>query len=116
MKQDWETTTIDVMTRQGVIQELSSETNDGHEMQVQPLDPGYTPLSFQWVLLNFAFYQLCHRDVEVFLESEGYQYKGLAYPKSLAVLRRSTQTSASGGKGSRKLQKWESWSESGTVR
>lgn len=88
MKKDWETTTIDVMARPGGVQELGSETNDGHEMQVQRLDPGYTPLSFELVSLNFAFYELWHQDVEVFLESEGYRYKGLAYPRSLVVQRR----------------------------
>lgn len=107
--------TVDVMTRQEVIQDLRSETNNGHEMQIQTLSLGYTSVSFEWVLLNFAFHKPWQRGVEVFLETEGYRYEGLLYSKSLAGRRSLAPTLASEGKGCRKLWKWDSWLASGTA-
>lgn len=57
MKKDWGKTTVDAMARQEVIQDLNSETNNGHEMQVRSLSLDYTSVSFEWVLLNLAFHK-----------------------------------------------------------
>lgn len=115
MKKDWGKMTVGVMARRGVIQALGSETNDGYGTQAQPLDPGYTSVSHR-VLLNYAFRRPLQRGVEVFLEAEGYRYKGPPSPKALAAQRSSIPGSGSEGQGWRKLQKWDSSSVPGTAR
>jgi len=52
----------------------------------------------------------------VFLKAEGYRYEGLLFSKRLAVQRSLAPTSASEGKGCRKMQKWDSWLASETAR
>ncbi len=52
----------------------------------------------------------------MFLKAEGYRYEGLLFSKRLAVQRSLAPTSASEGKGCRKMQKWDSWLASETAR
>lgn len=92
-------TTVDAMARQEVIQDLNSETDNGHEMQVQPLSLRYASVCFEWVLRKFAFHSSWRRGVEVFLGAEGYRYKYLLFSKRLAVQRSLARTSASEGRG-----------------